>query len=316
MLERRPDLFAAAAPIVSWTPLSEKTRSRKTASEKDPHLGHLQFGRPRHRFCQERIQAHQRRRLQRLQDRVRRLRASRLDPGHAARRTFSVGSSPAPRTTIDSMSPKPRRPRPKKIGIFADVTDGDMKKEPTRAVRPVFSGETDEQSRAKRRPYVPPEVTFECPPPLRAKRRARWSWKAVPPCPRLARCKPGAWCIAGCPSSSLRQLRKNRQRHRYRWHLSKLYGRGARWRATRANSVARQHQRDRSAAVAFLPRHLAPQHLYRCDEREFRQCVLRQRVDLHDRRTARRRLRPSTICAWNWSSVIWPGEASKSARGG
>ena len=43
ILERRPNLFAAAVPVVSWHAMQEKSLRREPDSEEDPDLGDLQF---------------------------------------------------------------------------------------------------------------------------------------------------------------------------------------------------------------------------------------------------------------------------------
>ena len=129
MLERRAGPLRRGRAAGELGGDAGQLAARQTASEEDPHLGHLQFGRPRHRLRPQRVRAHARRRVPRLQDRVRRLRASGLDAGHAARGHLRLAHLAGRRTAIASLPPRLRRPAPEKIGIFADVTEGDLKRE-------------------------------------------------------------------------------------------------------------------------------------------------------------------------------------------
>jgi predicted peptidase len=145
ILERRPDLFAAAAPVVSWQAMQEKSLREKPLLKKIPiwaiyssddraiDFARKQFERMRERGCNVHktefgVCGHRAWTPAMLQGDVFGWLISRAKDGD---RYFAAEPSPT---------------SPEKIGIFADVSDGDLKRVPTKAtVRPEQGDASDMQ---------------------------------------------------------------------------------------------------------------------------------------------------------------------------
>ena len=136
MLERRPDLFAAAAPVVSWQAMQEKSLREKPLLKKIPiwaiyssddraiDFARKEFERMKERGCHVSktefgVCGHRAWTPAMLQGDVFGWLISRAKKGD---RFFAAEASPT---------------SPEKLGIFADVTDGDLKRTPTKATRPM-----------------------------------------------------------------------------------------------------------------------------------------------------------------------------------
>jgi predicted peptidase len=134
ILERRPDLFAAAAPIVSWEAMHDKSLREKPILKKIPiwaiyssddtgiDFARKEFERVKDRGCQVYktefgVCGHRAWTPAMLQGDVFGWLISRAKNGD---RYFAAEPSPT---------------APEKIGIFADVTEGDLKRKPTKAIR-------------------------------------------------------------------------------------------------------------------------------------------------------------------------------------
>jgi pimeloyl-ACP methyl ester carboxylesterase len=132
ILERRPDLFAAAVPIVSWQALHDKSLRENPILKKIPiwaiyssddhgiDFARKEFDRVRDRGClvfktEFGVCGHRAWTPAMLQGDVFGWLISRAKDGH---RYFAAEASPTD---------------PAKIGIFADVTEGDLKRVPTKA---------------------------------------------------------------------------------------------------------------------------------------------------------------------------------------
>jgi predicted esterase len=135
ILERRPDLFAAAVPLVSWHTMQEKSLRehpilKKIAiwaiySSDDTAIDFARkdFQRMKDRGCNVQktefgVCGHRAWTPAMLQGDIFGWLISRAKDGD---RFYSAQSSPT---------------SPEQVGIFADVTEGDLKREPTRAMRP------------------------------------------------------------------------------------------------------------------------------------------------------------------------------------
>ncbi len=136
MLERRPDLFAAAVPLVSWRAMQEKSLREKPSLKKIPiwaiyssddnaiDFARKEFERMRERGCNVSktefgVCGHRAWTPAMLQGDIFGWLISRAKDGD---RYYAAEASPTD---------------PAKIGIFADVTEGDLaKRQPTKAVRP------------------------------------------------------------------------------------------------------------------------------------------------------------------------------------
>ncbi len=134
MLERRPDLFAAAAPIVSWRAMQENSLRDKPLLKKIPiwaiyssddhgiDFARKEFQRMRDAGCNVHktefgVCGHRAWTPAMLQGDVFGWLISRAKDGN---RFFAAERSPTD---------------PEKVGIFADVTEGDLARTPTKAVR-------------------------------------------------------------------------------------------------------------------------------------------------------------------------------------
>jgi pimeloyl-ACP methyl ester carboxylesterase len=134
ILERRPDLFAAAAPVVSWQAMQEKSLREKPLLKKIPiwaiyssddraiDFARKEFERMRERGChvcktEFGVCGHRAWTPAMLQGDVFGWLISRAKKGD---RFYAAEASPT---------------SPEKVGIFADVTDGDLKRKPTKAKR-------------------------------------------------------------------------------------------------------------------------------------------------------------------------------------
>lgn len=135
MLERRPDLFAAAVPLVSWRAMQEKSLREKPLLKKIPiwaiyssddnaiDFARKEFERMRERGCNVSktefgVCGHRAWTPAMLQGDIFGWLISRAKDGE---RYYAAEASPTD---------------PAKIGIFADVTEGDLaKRQPTKAVR-------------------------------------------------------------------------------------------------------------------------------------------------------------------------------------
>ena len=135
ILERRPDLFAAAVPVVSWEAMHEKSLRENPLLKKIPiwavyssddrgiDFARKEFERMRDSGChvfktEFGVCGHRAWTPAMLQGDVFGWLISRAKDGE---RYFAAEASPT---------------SPEKIGIFADVTEGDLKREPTKAVKP------------------------------------------------------------------------------------------------------------------------------------------------------------------------------------
>lgn len=135
ILERRPDLFAAAVPVVSWQAMHEKSLREKPLLKKIPiwaiyssddngiDFARKEFERMRESGCRVfktefGVCGHRAWTPAMLQGDVFGWLISRAKDGD---RYFAAEPSPT---------------NPEKVGIFADVTEGDLKREPTKAVKP------------------------------------------------------------------------------------------------------------------------------------------------------------------------------------
>lgn len=135
ILERRPDLFAAAVPVVSWKAMHEKSLREKPLLKKIPiwavyssddngiDFARKEFERMRDSGCRVfrtefGVCGHRAWTPAMLQGDIFGWLISRAKDGD---RYFAAEPSPTD---------------PEKVGIFADVTEGDLKREPTKAVRP------------------------------------------------------------------------------------------------------------------------------------------------------------------------------------
>ncbi len=135
ILERRPGLFAAAVPVVSWEAMHEKSLRENPLLKKIPiwavyssddrgiDFARKEFERMRDSGChvfktEFGVCGHRAWTPAMLQGDVFGWLISRAKDGE---RYFAAEASPT---------------SPEKIGIFADVTEGDLKREPTKAVKP------------------------------------------------------------------------------------------------------------------------------------------------------------------------------------
>ena len=144
ILERRPDLFAAAAPMVSWQGMQDKSLREKPLLKKIPiwaiyssddrgiDFARKQFERMRDAGC----------------------RVYRTEFGVCGHNAFTpamlqgdvFGWLISRAKTGDRFYAAARSPTdPEKIGIFADVAEGDPTRTPTRAVRREPAGEANQQ---------------------------------------------------------------------------------------------------------------------------------------------------------------------------
>ena len=144
ILERRPDLFAAAVPMVSWQGMEDKSLREKPLLKKIPiwaiyssddrgiDFARKQFERMREAGC----------------------RVYRTEFGVCGHNAFTpamlqgdvFGWLISRAKTGDRFYAVERSPTdPEKIGIFADVAEGDPTRRPTRAVRPEPAGEANQQ---------------------------------------------------------------------------------------------------------------------------------------------------------------------------
>lgn len=147
ILERRPDLFAAAAPVVSWEAMHDKSLREKPLLKKIPiwaiyssddngiDFARREFERMRDRGCRVfktefGVCGHRAWTPAMLQGDIFGWLISRAKDGE---RYYAAERSPTD---------------PEKIGIFADVTVGDLKRQPTKAAaRPKPSIQAEEEPR-------------------------------------------------------------------------------------------------------------------------------------------------------------------------
>ncbi len=135
MLERRPDLFAAASPIVSWQAMRDKSLSKHPILKKIPIWAIYSSDDNGIDFA--------RREFQRLSDAG--CNVHKTEFGVCGHRAWTPAmlqgdifgwlisrAKEGERFYVAEFSPT----SPEKIGIFADVTEGDLKRQPTKAVRP------------------------------------------------------------------------------------------------------------------------------------------------------------------------------------
>ena len=155
ILERRPDLFAAAVPVVSWEAMHEKSLRENPLLKKIPiwavyssddrgiDFARKEFERMRDSGChvfktEFGVCGHRAWTPAMLQGDVFGWLISRAKDGE---RYFAAEASPT---------------SPEKIGIFADVTEGDLKREPTKAVKPEQAFNPGPRSVVVRGPVVVP----------------------------------------------------------------------------------------------------------------------------------------------------------------
>jgi hypothetical protein len=182
MLERRPDLFAAAVPVVSWEAMQESSLRAKPLLKKIPiwaiyssddraiDYARKEFERMRERGCNVSktefgVCGHRAWTPAMLQGDIFGWLISRAKDGD---RFFAAEPSPT---------------SPEKIGVFADVTEGDLARKPTKAPAP--TGQAAAPT-LRPSPVVPPQVAPQTPAsanePGNAPRRQRlWSAGQVPP---------------------------------------------------------------------------------------------------------------------------------------
>ena len=135
ILERRPDLFAAAAPMVSWQAIRDKFLQESPILKKMPIWAIYS--------SDDNGIDYARKEFQRIRDAG--CNAHKTEFGVCGHRAFTPAmlqgdifgwlisrGKEGNRFYVAESSPT----SPEKIGIFADVTEGDLKRQPTKAVRP------------------------------------------------------------------------------------------------------------------------------------------------------------------------------------
>jgi predicted peptidase len=143
ILERRPDLFAAAAPIVSWQAMHEKSLREKPLLKKIPIWAIYSSDDRGIDFARKEFK-----RMRDLDCRV-----YKTEFGVCGHRAWTPAmlqgdvfgwliSRAKDGDRFHAAEPSPTDPT--KIGIFADVTDGELKREPTKAVKPKRAGQSDQ----------------------------------------------------------------------------------------------------------------------------------------------------------------------------
>jgi pimeloyl-ACP methyl ester carboxylesterase len=146
ILERRPDLFAAAVPLVSWQAMHDKSLREKPLLKKVPIWAVYSSDDHGIDFA--------RKEFERMKDRG--CRVYKTEFGVCGHRAWTPAmlqgdifgwlisrAKDGERFFVAEPSPTD----PEKIGIFADVTEGDLKREPTKAAaRPKPAAEADKQA--------------------------------------------------------------------------------------------------------------------------------------------------------------------------